>query len=306
LRYFTTINGEDTEVDGPGPHIIPGEPAPVMARSRTYLPAALSDNPDLAATNYASVLAGLPEELRRAYRDGDFGVGLKDGDFQLIPTNWIIAAQNRWSADGHKHFQMTAMALDPAGGGRDSAELCWRHGGWYASLISAKGEDTADGSASAGTVIRYRRDNAPVIVDVGGGYGGAVTLRLKDNGIFHTPFNGANASTGRTKDGQLRFANKRAEAWWRFREELDPDQEGGSAIALPPDPELRADLAAPTYEVSARGILIESKDDLRKRLGRSPGKGDAVVMCLSEGNAAIKRKTAFGGRMPQVITKRPK
>jgi hypothetical protein len=69
---------------------------------------------------------------------------------------------------------------------------------------------------------------------------------------------------------------------------------------------LRADLAAPTYEVSARGILIESKDDLRKRLGRSPGKGDAVVMCLSEGNAAIKRKTAFGGRMPQVITKRPK
>jgi hypothetical protein len=60
-------------------------------------------------------------------------------------------------------------------------------------------------------------------------------------------------------------------------------------LRLPPDPELRADLAAPTYEVTARGILIESKDDLRKRLGRSPGKGDAVVMCLSEGNAAVKR-----------------
>jgi hypothetical protein len=306
LRYFTTINGEDTEVDGPGPHIIPGEPAPVMARSRTYLPAALEDNPDLAATNYASVLAGLPEELRRAYRDGDFGVGLKDGAFQTIPTAWIIAAQSRWTDDGHKHFAMTAMALDPAGGGRDSAELCWRHGGWYAPLVSAKGEETADGSASAGTVTRYRRDNSPVIVDVGGGYGGAVTLRLKDNGIFHVPFNGAGTSTARTKDGQLRFANKRAEAWWRFREELDPDQEGGSAIALPPDPELRADLAGPTYEVSARGILLESKDDLRKRLGRSPGKGDAVVMCLSEGNAAVKRKTAFGGRMPQVVSKRPR
>jgi hypothetical protein len=34
--------------------------------------------------------------------------------------------------------------------------------------------------------------------------------------------------------------------------------------------------------VAARGILIESKDDLRKRLGRSPGKGDAVVMCLAK------------------------
>ena len=59
----------------------------------------------------------------------------------------------------------------------------------------------------------------------------------------------------------MRFANKRAEAWWRFREALDPDQEGGSVIALPPDPQLRADLAAPVYEVGPRGILIESKDD---------------------------------------------
>ena len=40
----------------------------------------------------------------------------------------------------------------------------------------------------------------------------------------------------------------------------------------------------------AKGILIESKDELRKRLGRSPGKGDACVMCLSEGNAAVRRE----------------
>ena len=118
------------------------------------------------------------------------------------------------------------------------------------------------------------------MVDVGGGYGGAVTLRLKDNGVAHIGFNGANSSTHKTIDGQLGFSNKRAEAWWRFREALDPDQQGGSAMALPADPELRADLAAPTYSVGPRGIVIESKDELRRRLGRSPGKGDAVVMCL--------------------------
>jgi hypothetical protein len=73
---------------------------------------------------------------------------------------------------------MTAMALDPAGGGRDSAELARRHGGWYAELISAKGQETADGSATAAMVVRHRLDSAPVIVDVGGGYGGGVTIRL--------------------------------------------------------------------------------------------------------------------------------
>lgn len=299
LRWFTTIGGEDVEVDGPGPHVIAGEAEPVKAKSRTYIPARLADNPYLARTDYAARLAALPDELRRAYRDGDFSVGLRDADFQVIPTDWIIQAQARWKADGWRDAYMTAMAYDPAGGGRDAAELCARHGGWYAEIVTVKGEETADGSASAATIIRHRRNNAPVVVDVGGGYGGAVTLRLKDNDIPHLRFNGAEGSTKHTRDGSLKFANKRAEAWWKFREELDPDQEGGSVIALPPDPELRADLAAPTYSVSARGIVIESKDDLRQRLGRSPGKGDVVVMALSSGDQAVKRQASrHAGALP--------
>src|SRR3954447_16165981 len=145
LRWFTTVAGEDREVDGPGPHIFDREA--VYARSRTFIRATLSDNPDLARTGYASVLAGLPEELRRAYRDGDFSVGLRDADFQVIPTAWVLAAEARWKPDGAHGLSMTAMALDPAGGGQDSAELARRHGGWYAELISAKGQETADGSA---------------------------------------------------------------------------------------------------------------------------------------------------------------
>ncbi len=288
LRWFVTApDGSDLEVDGPEP--IEREGKKLVPMSRTFIPAALRDNPFLINTNYQANLDGLPEPLRSAVRDGNFMAMRSDADFQVIPTQWIVEAQARWKADGFKGFHMTAMAFDPAGGGADAAELCWRHGGWYAPIVTAKGEETADGSKAAGTIITHRRDNAPVVVDVGGGYGGSVTLRLKDNGVPHYPFNGAGASSGHTRDGQLKFANKRAEAWWKMREDLDPDQQGGSVIALPPDPELRADLAAPTYEVSARGLLIESKDDLRKRLGRSPGKGDVAVMCLSQGNVAVKR-----------------
>lgn len=298
LRWFVTApDGTDLEVDGPTPVQLSGADKPSVPMSRTFIPAALRDNPFLINTGYQANLDGLPEPLRSAVRDGNFMAARQDADFQVIPTQWIIEAQARWSRDGYKPFSMTAMAFDPAGGGADAAELCWRHGGWYAEIVTEKGESTADGSRAAGTIISHRRDNAPVVVDVGGGYGGAVTLRLKDNGIDHVGFNGAGGSTKSTKDGQLKFANKRAEAWWRFREELDPDQEGGSAIALPPDPELRADLAAPTYEVSARGILVESKDKLRERLGRSPGKGDVVVMCLSEGNTAQRKMLARTGKL---------
>jgi hypothetical protein len=219
----------------------------------------------------------------------------QDAEFQVIPTQHVIEAQARWTRNGYKAFAMTAMGFDPAGGGQDAAELCWRHGGWFAPIVTVKGEDTANGSEAAARIITYRRDAAPVIVDTGGGYGGAVTLRLQDNGISHIGFNGTKKTSARTRDGQLKFANKRAEAYWRLREALDPDQEGGSPICLPDDPELRSDLTAATFSIRANGIQIESKDELRKRLGRSPGKADAVAMCLSEGNAAQRRFLSGGG-----------
>jgi hypothetical protein len=52
---------------------------------------------------------------------------------------------------------------------------------------------------------------------------------------------------------------------------------------------LRAELTAPTWELTPRGILVESKEDIRKRLGRSTNKADAVVMALSEGSAAQRK-----------------
>jgi hypothetical protein len=115
------------------------------------------------------------------------------------------------------------------------------------------------------------------------------------------PYNGASPSSRKTKDGQIEFANLRAETFWRFREALDPDQEGGSPVALPPDPELLADLTAPTYEVTGRGILVEEKKKIRERIGRSPGRGDAVVMCWSHGNKAIERALRANRPPPRVL-----
>jgi hypothetical protein len=303
--YITAPDGTDLEVGGPTPVEIDGRK--YIPMSRTFIPAALKDNPFLINTGYQAKLDGLPEPLRSAVRDGNFMASRQDQERQVIPTQWVIEAQGRWKPDGYKTFAMTAMAFDPAGGGKDAAELCFRHGGWYGEIVTAQGEETADGSASAGTIISKRRDNAPVVVDVGGGYGGAVTLRLKDNGVPYLAFSGANGSTARTKDGLLGFLNKRAEAMWKLREALDPDQQGGSAVALPPDPELRSDLTAATYKTQPRGgltvIQIESKDDIKTRIGRSPGKGDAVMMCLSEGNAAVRR-ASWGTEKLQTMANR--
>jgi hypothetical protein len=84
--YMRGENDEDIEVDGPGPHPVEWSPTPVFARSRTFIPSKLSDNPDYVRSGYQATLDTLPAELRRAYRDGDFGAGIQDDDWQVIPT----------------------------------------------------------------------------------------------------------------------------------------------------------------------------------------------------------------------------
>lgn len=67
--------------------------------------------------------------------------------------------------------------------------------------------------------------------------------------------------------------------WWHLREALDPAYE--ARLALPPDDLLVGDLTAPHWRVTSSGrIQVESKDDIKKHLGRSTDDGDAVMQAL--------------------------
>lgn len=311
LRWFVTDpDGKDLEVENGQPYLFPGTKKPVKPLSRTFIPARLSDNPFLARTDYEAKLDSLQEPLRSAVRDGNFMIARPDAQGQVIPTAWVHAAQLRWEEDGWKKLQMTAIGMDCAGGGEDAAVFARRHGTWFAPLISVKGSETTDGTAMALEVLRIRKDKAPVIIDVGGGYAGATIERFKDNDIPYYRFNGSESGSGKAVGTSVPFANKRTEAWWRFREALNPDQEGGSTIALPPDTDLRIELCAPTYDLRTLEVsgkyLMESKDAIRKRLQRSTDRADAVVMALYYGEYTNKPKNKFFGRLPQAILTTPK
>ncbi len=81
------------EVDSPEPYLFPGQDKPVIPKTRTFIPAALRDNPFLKDTGYAATLDALPEPLRSAVRDGNFMAARDDDQWQLIPTMWIREAQ---------------------------------------------------------------------------------------------------------------------------------------------------------------------------------------------------------------------
>lgn len=282
LRWFVTDEfGKDTEVDGSEPHTLDTGKI-VQPKSRTFIPASVKDNPYLAATNYQAELDAMIEPFRSILMGG-FLASFRDSDKQCIPTAWVKAAQQRWTQHPRLGVPMCAIGVDVAQGGEDNTVLASRHDGWFAPLIEKPGRETPLGSDVAGMILAHRKDGAVVVLDMGGGYGGATYEHLLANEIPVIPYKGATGVETRTKDRQLKFTNKRTETYWRFREALDPDQEGGSPIMLPDDPILTADLTAPTFEITKQGIKLETKEDLVKRLGRSPDKGDAVVMSWSSG-----------------------
>lgn len=303
LRWAVYVSQSDGTgrtiwVDGPGEYTIEGET--YTAKSRTFIPASLEDNPYRNNPEYRATLQNLPEPLRSQLLYGDWKAGLKDHANQVVPTEWVKAAMDRWTPRPPEGIPMCAIGVDASGGGDDPMVQAIRHDYWYAPLIKTPGAEIPrdrPGSYAAGLVLANRRDRAVVIVDLGGGYGGPLYEHLRTNDIEALGYKGAEATIRRTKDKKLGFTNTRSAAYWAFREALDPTQPGGSRIALPKDQRLLAGLTAATFEITPRGIQVEPKvrrnekgkvsGGVMAKLGFSPDESDAVVMAWWAGPKEI-------------------
>tara|TARA_R110000803_G_scaffold6489_2_gene21073 strand:+ start:365 stop:1963 length:1599 start_codon:yes stop_codon:yes gene_type:complete len=285
--YISDSEGEDQEVSGPDP--VWQDEDWVQPRSRTFIPSSVDDNPFLTNSGYKAALQALPEPLRSQMLMGDFTAGVQDDPWQVIPTEWVERAQERWTVDRPQGAKMDALGVDPARGGKDDFVLTPRYGNWFGEQIVKRGKSTPDGPTGAAICTTYQRNGAPLMLDIIGGAGASIYDHLKTNGSNVVAVDGRAKSHQRDDSGSLGFYNKRSEIWWRMREALNPDSE--ERIALPPDRDLKVDLCAPRWQLTAGGIQVEGKSteckdgfgDLKKRLGRSPGKGDSCVYALLEG-----------------------
>lgn len=280
--YVTDEKGEDMEVPGPERVLVGADMVKPM--SRTFIRSSVDDNLFLSSTGYKATLQSLPEPLRSQMLRGDFQAGRSDPVWQLIPTEWIKAAQARWQPRTDKG-PMSAIGFDVARGGMDKSTAAPRHDRWFDNLVTAPGVMTNDGPKAAGFIAPLVRNGAPICIDAIG-VGTAALDFIKGLRLRVVPVVGSEGSTGRDVTGNLRFRNKRAEMYWRLREALDPTHE--RPIALPPDQELLGDLASVRYKVvqmgqSLAGIQVRDKDEIREALGRSPDKGDAVAMTFVDG-----------------------
>jgi hypothetical protein len=299
LRWRILVRGEFIWTDGPEPVEIDGET--YTPQSLTFVPALLADNPYLTTTGYRERVQNLPEPLRSQLLHGDFLAGREDADNQVIPSEWVEAAQARWRKPVGK--RMMVIACDVAQGGPDKSTVATLHEGWVFDELRAKpGAETQDGPSIVSMIMTARRDEAVIGIDCTGGWGGSARDHLRThNKIEAVGVVSSQGSDKRDPHSGYEYRNLRSEMWWEFRRALDPTSD--DPVSLPPGSTLKAQLCAPTWRDQGGKILIESKDDIRKRLGSSTDEADAVIMAWNLRSRALSAYAAANKRYPTTYLK---
>lgn len=240
---------------------------------------------------------------------GEFATDEQSG---VIPLAWVEAANRRW-LEWHEAGRpapddgQLIVGVDVGRGG-DKSVLALRRGHIITDMRTS-GKDTMD---TTGRVAAALSSGGKAVVDVIG-VGAGVTDRLRERGDEKRTawarddviaFNAGSGTGHKDVSGELGFVNKRAAAWWIMRELLDPSR--GSDVALPPDDRIDGDLDRPPSLVgeltslrqrsitSAGKIRVESKDDVKGRIGHSTDYADAVIQAFA---GPVLAEQALGGAL---------
>jgi len=248
------------------------------------------DTPNLAGITLEQLLAMSQEELdrnprpyltnrgwvREKYREWGPGHPLwaarvlgnfpEQSDDALFSLAWLEAAKNREAGDGGEVW----AGLDVAGPGESETVLCVRRGSTIVLLQAWSGSDPRGAVVTA--LRPFQAQLKKLNVDsVGIGY--YMAQHLRDQGFKLNEVN-----VGVPSRDTEKYFNLKAELYWGLRTRAEQGDLAGLA-----DERSIGQLAGIRYGHNSRGqIVIESKDEARKRGVKSPDRAEAVMLAFAE------------------------
>ena len=185
----------------------------------------------------------------------------------LIPLHLIEAAVERTLPEGTP----VLLGCDIARMGGDESVLMLRQGSRARILKTLSKSDTME---TSGAIIQAMRETGASLAKIDAvGVGGGVFDRLNEQGVPVDEMQAGGAAQDRE-----RFANARAEWFWYLRTRFESGD-----IDIPDDDSLVSQLAGIRYKITSKGqILIESKDEMRRRGVPSPDRADALMLAFAE------------------------
>jgi hypothetical protein len=196
-------------------------------------------------------------------------------ELQYIDTGRVNEARKRQSQS--LHDDPLIAGFDVSGGGAAWNVIRFRRGNDARSIppIRIAGEQGRDRNVLIGVAAEALGDRRPgrqiAAMFIDSAFGAPICERLRSLGysnVHEVNFG------GRSPDSHQ--LNWRAYMWWRMKEWL---QNG----AIPDDENLALQLCGPGYHINqSNKLVLESKDDLKKRGVASPDDADALALTFAQ------------------------
>ena len=187
----------------------------------------------------------------------------------VMPIDLVTDAAAREMSADDVAGQPVVLGVDVARFGDDRTAICVRQGLFLREMRKYTELSTMD---AASAVMACWTEFSPdaVFIDAGA-MGAGVIDRLRQLGYSPTEVNFGGAAM----DAE-RYANIRAEMYFKCRDWL----EAGGAIRQ--DADLKTELSAAEYRFTGNGrIILEGKDKIKERMGRSPDLADALALTFA-------------------------
>ncbi len=236
------------------------------------------NNPQWSSTMYRADETGIIPEAELADAQGVMSANQYRQEFLcdfsasednvLITIDMVSKAANKGLTEADIRGAVKVIGVDVARFGDDRSVICRREGLWCHDMRVV---EKADNMTFAGIVAREIDEFRPdgVFIDAGRGEGVIDRLRQLGYRVMEINFGSKASDSGK-------YANKRSEMWDRVREWLE------AGAAIPNDPELKSELASPTYAFDASGrLVLEPKEKLKERGLRSPDMADALALTFA-------------------------
>lgn len=275
------INGEALPYRGlwtanPAPCWLKGDFIDNPKPNHVFIQALPGDN-EYLPKSYINVLKasfGHRPELLQAYLYGSWDTF--EGIGQVIRGIWINQAEQRSGSETiHKRY----LVCDTATYGDDECVIMRMNNAEIEDQIILPYCDHTQISTRLGVESRQNGDIPVVIESIGADTGEAVAVNLGKIGVHVIRY------TPQGKSGKPeKYYNIRAEAWSMAATILCNgifDEIHNIPVKVKNlDEKTKAQLCTPTYIFRGTKLLIESKKDIKKRLGNSPDRGDTYVIAL--------------------------
>ncbi len=214
----------------------------------------------------------------------------------LIPVSWFEAAVERARTMTEPVGVHRRLGVDVARFGDDSTTFIQCNGRVVQPIV--KSRDILNGKKTTEVVeaLKLRHITgkiSQILVDEIGVGGGVVDqLEEKKYPVFGVTVSEKSYVTVKDAKGEdkPKFNNLRSQLWWQAREALDPECPLGAYGIRENNDELKAELCSAKWTVDSAGrIVIESKEKMKERLGRSPDLADAFCLALHDPKPPYKK-----------------